>query len=426
MDPNVLAALARGVPFNALSQLSEGWDEGRKQAIENANRAALAQGGNALAAGNYNQAAGQFARGGAPNAAVDVAQYPFLKARQQREDTAAGLQNEAQRALMQYLGVTPGGPQSGSQSQPMPPGWSGSSALDESAKLPGLYKRKAMAEAAGNNNASQAFGAEIARINNATDTSVKQQGVDIENKKLGLQMAGGEKRIAYGQDIQQQGAQGYDSLSNLARLEKYISDPNFISGKWTQLPRDAQRIIAAYGIDPNAATAVEGFQALNSKLAKDELGNMGSGISNSDRDFITAQFPGFDFSKASNQEIIQIRRAVAQRKIDIGNEATKYMEETDKDYLDKGWEKRQAQYAKDHPLFGTPANNPINNAQKDEAAKALGISREEYDRRARQNEGDTATAKSGFLDAGKIKEGALVEDENGFKYRKVNGQMVPQ
>lgn len=72
MDSNVLAAIARGVPFNALQDFQTGLDAGRKRAEQNRLREAQIRAGNALGAGNYNEALNALVQSGDAPAAVGI------------------------------------------------------------------------------------------------------------------------------------------------------------------------------------------------------------------------------------------------------------------------------------------------------------------------------------------------------------------
>lgn len=79
-DSNVLAAIARGVPFTALSKFSEGLDAGRNIAEENRIRNALLEAGRLANQGNYQGAAAAAFGGG--DAATGNSLLDFLSQRE--------------------------------------------------------------------------------------------------------------------------------------------------------------------------------------------------------------------------------------------------------------------------------------------------------------------------------------------------------
>lgn len=155
--------------------------------------------------------------------------------------------------------------------------------------------------------------------------------------------------------ITKDAASAQGSLSTLDVMEEAVASPGFYSGIGSEQVLQLKRMAAAFGIDPAGVEDMESFNALNKQAALQSMGgSLGAGFSNADRDFVTEQVPSLANTPEGNRKIIGIQRKIAERKIEIAEMATAYVQEFG--VLDAGFEKQVAQFAEENPLFAEDAN----------------------------------------------------------------------
>jgi hypothetical protein len=102
-------------------------------------------------------------------------------------------------------------------------------------------------------------------------------------------------------------------------MQRAIQDPNFYSGVGAKSVTAWKRAAAAVGGGDESAAPNEIFDKMSNKLVTETLSGdkggagLGAGISNADRDFISATVPNLQNSKAGNIALIQIQRKLAER-----------------------------------------------------------------------------------------------------------------
>lgn len=150
---------------------------------------------------------------------------------------------------------------------------------------------------------------------------------------------------------QEESANGTRTLTSLQAMEAAMADPNFYSGFGAEPLLGAKRLVSALGLAPEAATSTEAFNSLSKQAALEAMGgSLGAGFSNADRDFVLEQVPTLGNTEGGNRKMIEIHRALAQRKVDIGRLAKRYADAHD-GRLDSGWGTYLADWAEANPLF---------------------------------------------------------------------------
>jgi hypothetical protein len=97
---------------------------------------------------------------------------------------------------------------------------------------------------------------------------------------------------------------------------------------------------------------------MNTSIIAD-LGSLGPGVSNTDRDFAVGSGANMANTKEGNQAILEIKIKIAERKIEMAQLARAYMEERGLKQLDMGFYAVADKYAKENPLFeGREAPGP--------------------------------------------------------------------
>jgi len=185
--------------------------------------------------------------------------------------------------------------------------------------------------------------------------------IDNSGKAFGTGVGdSGAKRF----DTYQKDAEGaYGTLNTLNQMEGALKDPSFYSGFGANQVLAVKQMAVALGADPNAAAATESFNAASKKVILDGLGgSLGTAISNSDRDFIGATAPNLGNTQAGNQQLIEIARKLAQRKIEVATLAAQYVQE--KGSLDANWPLFLKNYAEQNPLFASAPSTPQQGATK--------------------------------------------------------------
>lgn len=151
--------------------------------------------------------------------------------------------------------------------------------------------------------------------------------------------------------IQEAATTARTSLDALTVMERSASDENFYSGAGGDQVLAFKRAITAMGGEPDAVTSMETFNAAASQAALASMGgSLGAGFSNADRDFIMGQVPNLGNTPAGNRALISIHRRLAQRKLEIAEQAEVYA----KDHggrIDAGFNAFISQWADQNPLF---------------------------------------------------------------------------
>lgn len=151
--------------------------------------------------------------------------------------------------------------------------------------------------------------------------------------------------------LQVEGRKAGDALGSLAVMEQSMQDPNFYSGTGSGAVLTMRRAIASLGGDPNAAASMETFNAQAKQAALANMGgSLGTGFSNADRDFVLEQVPTLDSTPEGNYRLIQINKAVQQRKIEVAQLARDYASDN-AGRIDQGFYDYLKQWAEQNPLF---------------------------------------------------------------------------
>lgn len=150
----------------------------------------------------------------------------------------------------------------------------------------------------------------------------------------------------------QQGAQAAQGTQNtISQMRNIMADPKFYSGPGSQQVETVKRFVAAIGLDPNAVSSMEQFNAMSNKLVVDGLnGSLGTGVSNADRQFIGNTKPNLGNTQQGNVALLDIMDKLAQRAQETAALARDYAKQHN-GRLDANWQGFVDQWATAHPLF---------------------------------------------------------------------------
>lgn len=178
-------------------------------------------------------------------------------------------------------------------------------------------------------------------------TNIDMKGPSKYDETLAAEMA----KRAIG--IEDAATTARKQLGTLKLMEKAVSDDNFYSGTGAGQIANLKRMANALNIPgADGIDSTESFNALSKQAALDAMGgSLGTGFSNADRSFVEEQVPNLANTKAGNQALIRIQRAMAERQLQIAEFARKYANLND-GRLDGQFYQGLAEWAEDNPLFG--------------------------------------------------------------------------
>lgn len=157
----------------------------------------------------------------------------------------------------------------------------------------------------------------------------------------------------------------FKTLNSLNAMEKQIASPSFYSGAGASQVQTLKRYAAAIGIDPKGVTSMETFNSLSKQAALDVMGgSLGTGFSNADRDFVIDQVPNLANTPEGNRALIQVHRAIQERKIEIARMARDYEQENGR--LDNGFMEQLSVWAEENPLFAQNSDSDSADAPADQ------------------------------------------------------------
>lgn len=167
----------------------------------------------------------------------------------------------------------------------------------------------------------------------------------------------GEYGVKTYEGIQSDAMNAQNILSRTAQLEALMSDTNFQSGALADSVAAGKKIIEALGGNPANVGSIEGFKSVASQLVLDSMGgSLGAGFSEGDRKFVQSIQPSLDTSVQGNKLIINMQRAIAQRKLDIAEFADQYVQEFGK--IDEKFNAALRKWSEANPLF-TPSASGV-------------------------------------------------------------------
>lgn len=151
--------------------------------------------------------------------------------------------------------------------------------------------------------------------------------------------------------IQKAGRDSGGAINNLNIMEKLTNDPNFYSGTGGELVTRLKQAGVSTGFLPEgAASANEVFQKVSQKAVVDNLGSLGAGVSNADRQFIQGTVPNIANTPEGNRQIIGMGRKIEQRKQEVARLAREYAKGNG-GRIDSGFDDYLAQWSDKNPLF---------------------------------------------------------------------------
>lgn len=159
--------------------------------------------------------------------------------------------------------------------------------------------------------------------------------------------------------MQEDKGNAQSALSTYDQMEKNLDQPGVYTGLGGATVKSMQQLGAALGItDPNAVANTEAFEAAANKAIKDEVGSLGSGVSEGDRVFVQNANAGLTRTKLGNKLIIGVKRKIAQRKIQIADFAQQYaMDHGGR--LDAGFYSSLGEWSASNPLFSPEERQAI-------------------------------------------------------------------
>lgn len=159
-------------------------------------------------------------------------------------------------------------------------------------------------------------------------------------------------------DIQNKADSARSALASLDMMEQLVEQPGFYSGAFGDQLLFVKRLGASIGIDPEGISSMETFNALAKQAALENMGgSLGTGFSNADRDFVTDQVPGLQNTAEGNKRLIDITRAINQRKLEIAQFARDYAAQHE-GRITADFDNELAKWAEANPLFKDHAESP--------------------------------------------------------------------
>lgn len=199
-----------------------------------------------------------------------------------------------------------------------------------------------------------------------TGAALQQFSLTGQLPKPGEEMTPAQKKISEGfaadyETIKKDGRTGNQSLATINQMTKIANDPNFYTGTGGELMLKAGKMLRAAGINVGEnVSQAELFKTMADKMVLDaNNGSLGTGVSNSDVMFLQGMSPGLSQSREGNLKILQMQKALAERKIEIKRQADAYIKKNGT--IDAGFEEQVQKYADEHPMF--------NEAQQQSAPK---------------------------------------------------------
>lgn len=174
-------------------------------------------------------------------------------------------------------------------------------------------------------------------------------GAEAEAKDLGAEYA--KQFTGYQTDS----AKATAGLQTLGRLRQLNANPNLPQGAAAPWINDARAFAKSFGIDIGNAAPGEEFRAIANKLAKDELGSLGQGVSNSDVAFIRNMNPDLAQTQQGRADIINTMEKIMVRKQEIASLASQYRQA--RGGMD-GFTQYLAKWSNENPLFENSGLRP--------------------------------------------------------------------
>jgi len=178
--------------------------------------------------------------------------------------------------------------------------------------------------------------------------------------RTNVNVSSGEKEFdkAVGKDygetfvgMQKAGRDSGGAINNLNIMEKLTQDPNFYSGTGGEIMTKLKQAGVSTGFLPEgAASANELFQKVSQKSVVDNLGSLGAGVSNADRQFIQGTVPNIANTPEGNRQIIGMSRKIEQRKQEVARLARDYAMKNG-GRINAGFDDYLAQWSEKNPLF---------------------------------------------------------------------------
>jgi hypothetical protein len=181
-----------------------------------------------------------------------------------------------------------------------------------------------------------------------TEWLQSQKEAGVPEKSYDADM--GKKLAGEQIEIQKQGFNAAPQIATLNKMEQLMDTPGFRTGTGGAYQAGLQRAWSAIGGDPKAPASAEAFQALANKSVVDDLGGLGTAVSNTDRDYISGTVANIDKTPEGNKQIIGIKRKLAERKQEMAKVAREYAK-SHGGRLDVGFYEVAADYAEKNPLF---------------------------------------------------------------------------
>ncbi|TXH33744.1 MAG: hypothetical protein E6Q98_20840 [Rhodospirillaceae bacterium] len=151
--------------------------------------------------------------------------------------------------------------------------------------------------------------------------------------------------------MQKAGRDAGGAINNLNIMENMTRDPNFYSGTGGEIVTRLKQAGVSTGFLPEgAASANEVFQKVSQKAVIDNLGSLGTGVSNEDRRFIQGTVPNITNSPEGNRQIIGMGRKIEQRKQEVAKLAREYASKRG-GRIDAGFDDYLADWSEKNPLF---------------------------------------------------------------------------
>lgn len=173
------------------------------------------------------------------------------------------------------------------------------------------------------------------------------------DKQMGSKLA--DTALGYQTDA----ANARQALAAYDEMDRSLNQPGIYTGAGAPTLQALQQVGNAIGVVDDATIGnIDKFEAAANKAIKDEVGSLGSGVSEGDRRFVERANPGLTRSKPGNHLIIEMKRRLAVRKMQIAHEAERYMA-THAGRMDYGFFTHLSDWAEQNPIFSDQEKQQI-------------------------------------------------------------------
>lgn len=153
-------------------------------------------------------------------------------------------------------------------------------------------------------------------------------------------------------ELQKTGRDAIGQKNRIQVMQRLVDNPEFYSGFGGNIKKQADQLLAGFGIKAaDAARPEEVFEKLSNEFILDKAGgSLGAQISNSDRDFMRDTAPNLANTREGNKALLYIADKIADRQMLIAKLARDYAKQNN-GRIDAGFEEELRRFSEENPMF---------------------------------------------------------------------------